>query len=101
MNRPITCSPLLSTATPMSQPPTSSIGPAAAATPAEPPKKPKCPTCNKKLALTDLACRCGQRHCSLHRFPDTHGCTYDYRAAAQKVLSAQLERVVGEKVEKI
>ena len=66
-----------------------------------PAKKEKCPTCKKKLALTDLACRCGQRHCSLHRFPDTHGCTYDFRADSQKVLAAQLERVVGNKIEKI
>jgi predicted nucleic acid binding AN1-type Zn finger protein len=63
--------------------------------------KPKCPTCNKKLALTDLACRCGTRFCCLHRIPEAHACKHDYRADAQKVLAAQLERVAGTKVEKI
>jgi predicted nucleic acid binding AN1-type Zn finger protein len=69
--------------------------------PAEATPKPKCPTCQKRLALTDFACRCGPRFCALHRVPDAHACKYDFRAEAQKLLTAQLARVVGEKLEKI
>lgn len=96
-SRPATCSPLMGAlpATkdiPIADLPTTVKKTAAAN---------RCPTCAKKLSLTDLACRCGPRHCSAHRLPEAHACTHDFRADAQKVLAAQLERVAGEKVQKI
>lgn len=54
--------------------------------------------CKKKLALTDFPCRCEKRHCSLHRMPEDHLCTYNYRAAADLVLSKQLVRCAGERL---
>ena len=61
----------------------------------------RCPTCNRKLALTDLTCRCGKRHCLAHRLPELHACSNDFRGDARKILVSQLERVVGEKLQKI
>jgi hypothetical protein len=54
--------------------------------------------CKKKLALTDFPCRCEKRFCSLHRMPEDHLCTYNYRAAADLVLSKQLVRCAGERL---
>ena len=46
-------------------------------------KKPKCclEDCNKKLKLIDLSmkCKCNNYYCELHRHPENHNCTYDYR----------------------
>lgn len=69
---------------------------AAATTPSN-----RCPCCRKKLALTDMACRCGIRHCQSHRLPEDHACPHDFKAQGRAVLAAQLERCVGAKVEKI
>jgi len=61
----------------------------------------RCTACPKKLGLTDMNCRCGHRFCATHRVPEAHACSYDYRAAATTLLTAQLTRVVGDKVERI
>ena len=61
----------------------------------------RCTACTKKLGLTDMNCRCGHRFCAIHRIPESHACTYDYRAAAATLLTAQLPRVVGDKIERI
>lgn len=61
----------------------------------------RCTACPKKLGLTDMNCRCGHRFCATHRIPEAHACSYDYRAAAAALLTAQLPRVVGDKIERI
>jgi hypothetical protein len=35
--------------------------------------------CNKKLKLTDFKCRCDKRYCQLHRIPETHDCTFNFK----------------------
>jgi hypothetical protein len=66
------------------------------------PKKNRCaaPNCSRRLALTDFDCRCGARHCAEHRVPEAHACTFDFRAAARSTLATQLNRVVGDKLER-
>jgi len=35
--------------------------------------------CKKKLKLTDFSCRCDKRFCSIHRMPETHNCSYNFK----------------------
>jgi hypothetical protein len=71
-------------------------------TPAFPTSDPKpqkrCGACKHKLLLSDMACRCGIRHCSAHRLPETHSCTFDHRRQDRKVLEAQLVKCVADKL---
>jgi len=62
-------------------------------------KKNRCTCCNTKLPLTAFPCRCGGIYCNLHRPDVEHNCTYDYRAENTKLLSTNLVKVVGLKVE--
>ncbi|ORX83774.1 zf-AN1-domain-containing protein, partial [Anaeromyces robustus] len=40
----------------------------------------KCHICNKKLGLmSGFKCKCGNIFCSIHRYSDSHNCTYDYK----------------------
>jgi len=40
----------------------------------------KCHVCNKKLGLmSGFKCKCGNTFCSIHRYSDSHKCTYDYK----------------------
>ena len=36
-------------------------------------------SCNKKLSLTVFPCRCKHRFCNIHRLPEAHACTYNYK----------------------
>jgi len=51
--------------------------------------------CRKKLLLTDFNCRCGKRYCPTHRAPETHMCTFDFRAQGQAILEKQLIKCSG------
>ncbi|XP_028678763.1 AN1-type zinc finger protein 6 [Erpetoichthys calabaricus] len=70
------------------------------------PEKPKqrknrCFLCQKKVGLTGFDCRCGNLFCSIHRYSDTHNCTFDYKADAAEKLRKENPVVVGEKIQKI
>ena len=53
--------------------------------------------CNKKLKFSDMMCRCEKRFCSLHRLPEQHICSIDYKF----INPVKLEKCVGEKIIKI
>ena len=44
-------------------------------------KKPRCSFegCNKKLTITDMECRCRNKYCQLHRIPETHDCSFNFK----------------------
>ena len=42
--------------------------------------------CRKKLTLMDMECRCGKKFCALHRLPEEHNCTFDYKTEGKKLL---------------
>ena len=52
--------------------------------------------CNRKLLLSDLSCRCENRFCILHRLPENHKCTFDYKNLGKEILRKTL---IGEKKE--
>ena len=52
--------------------------------------------CKKKLTLTDFNCRCGNRFCGAHRYPETHKCSFDYHAFAKTQLQTQLVKMDGQ-----
>jgi predicted nucleic acid binding AN1-type Zn finger protein len=68
---------------------------------ASPPKKPqtRCGACKHKLALSDMECKCGVRHCSKHRMPEDHACAFDFKAHDRAVLGKQLVACVGDKID--
>ena len=56
--------------------------------------------CKRKLLLTDLTCKCGQKFCMSHRMPEAHTCAHDYKAEARANLNKQLVGCVAEKLER-
>jgi len=69
----------------------------------EPPKPPsnRCLTCRKKVGLTGFLCRCGGTFCSMHRYTDSHQCTFDYKKVAREQIAKQNPVVMAEKINKI
>ncbi|CAN0010607.1 unnamed protein product [Pylaiella littoralis] len=65
---------------------------AAAEAPALPEQKnrKRCFTCSKKVGYTGIACRCNYVFCSLHRYPEQHDCTFDFKTSDRN----DLKRIV-------
>jgi predicted nucleic acid binding AN1-type Zn finger protein len=61
----------------------------------------RCGSCRKKLALTVFECRCKIRFCALHRAPEEHACTFDFKSHGLACLEKQLTKAVADKVERI
>jgi hypothetical protein len=57
--------------------------------------------CKRKLLLSDPTCRCVARFCPAHRMPEDHSCSFDYKAAGKTLLTANLVKVDGSKLERI
>ena len=64
-------------------------------------KKNRCATCNKKVGLTAISCRCGGLYCAIHRYSDRHDCTFDYRQLGAEQIRRNNPVVIGEKIRKI
>ncbi|KAL5110023.1 hypothetical protein TcWFU_002906 [Taenia crassiceps] len=45
--------------------------------------RPRCMVCNKRVGLTGFTCRCGGLYCTVHRYSDSHDCSFDYRESGQ------------------
>jgi hypothetical protein len=65
------------------------------------PKRCEHADCNKKLMITDFACKCKQFYCVTHRFSAAHSCSFDYKGTGKEQLSKQLAEVKGNRLEKI
>uniref|UniRef100_H2Y9I4 AN1-type domain-containing protein n=1 Tax=Ciona savignyi TaxID=51511 RepID=H2Y9I4_CIOSA len=71
--------------------------------PVKPPsKKKRCALCGKRTGLaTSYICRCGNNFCAIHRYAETHDCTYDYKTAGRKILKEANPLVNAPKLPKI
>ena len=65
------------------------------------PKKIKCAICKKKLGLMPFDCKCGLHFCALHRAPESHNCTFDFRSEGCKKLEERLVKYENKKIEVI
>lgn len=57
--------------------------------------------CNKKIKISDLSCRCGHIFCGKHRLPETHNCSYDFKAKGKSILIENNPQIACVKIDKI
>jgi hypothetical protein len=50
-------------------------------------KKPRCSTCNKKVGLCAIKCKCDLVFCDKHRYAEAHNCTFDFKASHKAALA--------------
>jgi predicted nucleic acid binding AN1-type Zn finger protein len=64
--------------------------------------KTKCNLCEKKVGLLGFECRCKKIFCSIHRTPEQHNCSFDYKTFGKKILNNSINiKCDFVKVEKI
>lgn len=61
----------------------------------------RCPVCNKKLKLTDIKCKCEKIFCSLHRYPNMHDCSFNFKLLDRDIIEKNNPKIVLDKVIKI
>ncbi|KAF9598057.1 hypothetical protein IFM89_024044 [Coptis chinensis] len=59
----------------------------------------RCSSCRKRVGLTGFRCRCGVTFCSTHRYPEQHGCSYDFKAAGKEAIAKANPVVKADKIE--
>lgn len=59
-----------------------------------------CQNCKRKSPL-NLTCKCHKVVCIECRYPDEHGCTYDYKKEAEEKIRKENPVVTGEKLDKV
>ncbi|KAG1331673.1 putative Zinc finger A20 and AN1 domain-containing stress-associated protein 6 [Cocos nucifera] len=47
----------------------------------------RCAACRKRVGLTGFRCRCGATYCGIHRYPEGHGCGFDYKTAGRDAIA--------------
>jgi predicted nucleic acid binding AN1-type Zn finger protein len=58
--------------------------------------------CNKKLKLCDIKCRCELTFCSIHRLPETHNCSYNFKLTQSQIKNMEENmKCVNNKIIKI
>ncbi|KAI9090654.1 hypothetical protein K1719_028507 [Acacia pycnantha] len=61
----------------------------------------RCATCRKRVGFTGFKCKCGITFCGVHRYPEKHGCSFDFKAVGREELSRANPVVIAEKLRKI
>lgn len=61
----------------------------------------RCLVCRKKVGLTGFKCRCGPTFCGTHRYPEVHGCTFDFKSMGREAIAKANPLVKAEKLHKI
>lgn len=76
-----------------------------AATSAEVPaavgKPNRCSSCRKRVGLMGFMCKCGVTFCGTHRYPEQHGCTFDFKAVGREAIARDNPLVRAQKLDKI
>ncbi|KAI3918153.1 hypothetical protein MKX01_041473 [Papaver californicum] len=49
--------------------------------------KNRCSACNKRVKLIAYNCRCRNLYCPMHRYPEIHACTYDYKGVGRDMIA--------------
>lgn len=63
--------------------------------------KTKCGACDRKVSLIEKAigtCKCSRVFCSLHRLPEQHECSYNFKDEKEKNMP---KPIIAEKVKVI
>jgi len=68
--------------------------------PQQPKAANRCRSCNKKVGLTGFMCKCGMTFCGMHRYPEKHDCTFDFKAIGRDAIAKANPVVKADKVER-
>ncbi|KAM3321947.1 zinc finger A20 and AN1 domain-containing stress-associated protein 7 [Capsicum chacoense] len=60
----------------------------------------RCFTCRKKVGVVGFKCRCGCTFCGAHRYPEQHGCTFDFKAKGKEDIAKANPVIKADKIDR-
>lgn len=64
-------------------------------------KKSRCKKCLKKNTIMEFKCKCNNIYCSIHRYPEEHDCSYDYKQNEKRKIVEENKKIKRFKIDKI
>ncbi|KAK1416572.1 hypothetical protein QVD17_32363 [Tagetes erecta] len=61
----------------------------------------RCGSCRKRVGLTGFTCRCERVFCGMHRYPEKHECSFDYKTMGKEAIAKANPVVKADKLQKI
>ncbi|KAM5559518.1 zinc finger A20 and AN1 domain-containing stress-associated protein 6 [Rosa sericea] len=61
----------------------------------------RCNVCRKRVGLTGFKCKCGTTFCGVHRYPEKHACSFDFKTVGKEEIARSNPVIKAEKLEKI
>ncbi|XP_050380997.1 zinc finger A20 and AN1 domain-containing stress-associated protein 6 [Argentina anserina] len=61
----------------------------------------RCNVCRKRVGLTGFKCKCGITFCGIHRYPEKHACSFDFKTVGKEEIARSNPLIKAEKLEKI
>lgn len=61
----------------------------------------RCVACRRRVGLTGFECRCGMTFCGSHRYPEQHGCTFDFKGLGREQIARANPIVKAQKLDMI
>ncbi|XP_020527428.1 LOW QUALITY PROTEIN: zinc finger A20 and AN1 domain-containing stress-associated protein 3 [Amborella trichopoda] len=66
----------------------------------DPPEK-RCFICKKRVRLFGFRCQCGSIFCSVHRYPETHDCGFDFKKVGRDAIAKANPLIKADKLTRI
>ncbi|KAI4368714.1 hypothetical protein MLD38_017239 [Melastoma candidum] len=61
----------------------------------------RCCSCRRRVGLTGFRCRCGFTFCGTHRYPELHGCGFDFKSFGREEIKKANPVIKADKLHKI
>ncbi|XP_076933330.1 zinc finger A20 and AN1 domain-containing stress-associated protein 5-like [Bidens hawaiensis] len=61
----------------------------------------RCGSCRKRVGLTGFTCKCGVTYCGVHRYPEKHECSFDFKTVGKEMIATANPVVKAAKLDKI
>ncbi len=58
----------------------------------------KCDKCKKKIGLIIFDCKCNGKFCSLHKYCESHDCSYDFKLEGINKLTKDNPKIIPNKI---
>jgi len=61
----------------------------------------RCIECRKKIGIYGFTCKCAGYFCTVHRYPESHSCTFDYKKEGEMKITKENPIIKASKIIKI
>ena len=61
----------------------------------------RCLTCRKKIGIYGFSCKCDGYYCTVHRYPESHDCSFDYKNMGREKIEKENPVIIAKKIEDI